>query len=234
MRRFLCFLLAAAALLSPTELWGGNPLVVFPPRPERLRAVRYAEEDDAQCLAELELRGVPFGRGPRVPTIQTPVRLTGSLRGVVFELHHPSIAAPKDGPVMDCRLLLGLDDLATVASDLGIARVRFNSLYRGLWVQRRGQRHAAGVAIDVVELVKKDGVVLNVREDFRGGPVGSRTCGDGAAPHKGEKSRELRDLVCALDAAGSFNLILTPHYDGRHKDHFHLEVRQGISWFLTQ
>jgi hypothetical protein len=107
-------------------------------------------------------------------------------------------------------------------------------LFRGTWVQRRGWRHAAGVAIDVVELVKEDGEVLEVLRDFHGSRIGSRTCGDGAPEPTSDKARSLRNLVCALDEAKSFNLILTPHYDRRHQNHFHLEVRRGILWFLTQ
>jgi hypothetical protein len=153
---------------------------------------------------------------------------------VVFEMHHPTVKHPKDGPVMDCRLALALDDLALVVRDRGVARVRFNSIHRGRWVQRRGWRHAAGVAIDVVELVLRSGEVLNVLRDFHGHGVGSRTCGAGSPEPKQTKAKRLRDLVCAIDGLGSFNLILTPHYDRRHKDHLHLEVRRDIDWFLTQ
>lgn len=234
--RSLAFLavLALVTLVAPASLHAGNPMVVFPARPERLRALRYHAEASEQCLAELGVRGASFTRGPKVPTIDTPVRLTGPLRGVVFEMHHPTVLHPKDGPLMDCRLLLALDDLALVVADRGVARVRFNSVHRGRWVQRRGWRHAAGVAIDVVEIVRRDGEVLNVLRDFEGHGIGSRTCGPGAPePHK-PKARALRALVCAIDELGSFNLILTPHYDRRHKDHLHLEVRRGIDWFLTQ
>jgi hypothetical protein len=37
-----------------------------------------------------------------------------------------------------------------------------------------------------------------------------------------------------LDEARVFNLLLSPHYDRRHRDHFHFEVRRGVRWFLTQ
>jgi hypothetical protein len=226
---------AFAAMASVADVArAGNPLVTFPPHPERLRAVRYGAEPGEQCLAELALRSVPFSPGPRVPTIDTPVRLTGALRGVRIEMHHPTAVAPKEGPVMDCRLLLALDDLAIVAADQGIASVRYNSLYRGRWARHPGWRHAAGVAIDVVELVEKDGEVLDVLADFHGAGVGSKTCGPEAPRPEGKKALALRRFVCALDAAGSFNLILTPHYNRRHANHFHLEVRRDIPWFLTQ
>lgn len=209
-------------------------LAFFPPRPERLRAVRYADESRKECLAELAARRIPFSvaapkKGVR---IDAPVHLKGPLRGVRLEHKYPSRLDAK-GPLMDCRLLLALDDLATIAGDRGIAAVRYNSIYRRGWA-KPGRRHPAGVAIDVVELVKQDGETLNVLEDFHGAGLGSRTCGDGAPAAPAGKATELRELVCALHRAHVFNLILSPHYDRRHRDHLHLEVRRGIKWFLTQ
>lgn len=234
MRRVVTFALIVAATLLAGLAIAGNPLVEFPERPERLRAVRYAELERADCLAELEARGVPFVPGPPVPTIDAPVRPAGPLRGVRYEMGHPTAVPDPVGPVMDCRLLLALDDLAIIAGDRGIARIRYNSVYRGRWARVKGQRHAAGVAIDVVEVVKKDGTVLNVLRDFHGHGVRSRTCGPEAPRPTTPEAAELRALVCAIDASRSFNLLLTPHYDRRHKDHLHLEVRRGIRWFLTQ
>jgi hypothetical protein len=129
--------------------------------------------------------------------------------------------------------LLALDDLATVAGDRGIRSIVYNSIYRRGW-GRQGHRHPAGVAIDVVGFVKKDGQLLDVLDDFEGNGVGSKTCGDGAPEAPAGKAKELRDLVCALHKDHVFNLILSPHYDRRHKNHLHLEVRRGIKWFLTQ
>jgi hypothetical protein len=90
------------------------------------------------------------------------------------------------------------------------------------------------VAIDINEFVRQDGVVLSVLKDFEGARIGSRTCGDKAPRPKSAKALALRDIICAIDEASSFNLVLTPHYDYRHRKHFHLEVRRGIDWFLTQ
>ncbi len=234
MRRHLALGLGVfAALLAPPS-YAGNPLVEFPERPERLRAVRYAELERDACIAELSVRGAPYVKGPPVPTIDAPVRLSGPLRGVRYEMWHPTATPLPDGPVMDCRLLLALDDLATVAKDRGFVAIRYNSVHRGRWARVKGQRHAAGVAIDIVELVKRDGSVLNILRDFHGQGVRSRTCGADAPKPTQPEAVELREFVCAVDASRSFNLLLTPHYDRRHKDHLHLEVRRGIRWFLTQ
>jgi hypothetical protein len=233
-RCVMCLAFVALILAFTMESAATNPMVVFPPRPERLRATRIANANGKACLAELGVRKIPFVKGPKVPTIDTPVRLTGPLHEVVFEMFHPTARTEKPGPVLDCRLLVALDDLAIFAHDLGIARVRYNSIHRGRWARQKGARHAAGVAIDVVELVKKDGSVLNVKQDFEGHGIGQRTCGEGAPEPKGAPAIELRRFVCTLDSERLFNLILTPHYDRNHQDHFHLEVRRGIKWFLTQ
>lgn len=223
---FLCTALVAAPGSA------GNPHVQFPPQPERLPAVRYANASSAECLAELDARKIPYEQGRKVSTIDTPVTLEGPLHGVRFEFLHPVPETYRD--VLDCRLLLALDDLSRIAKAQQIEVVRYNSIFRRGWAPARGQRHIAGVAIDIVEFVKQGGEVLNVRKDFAGHGVGSATCGERAKPAPPGKAAELRKLVCALDEARVFNLMLTPHYDQRHDDHFHFEVRRKITWFLTQ
>ena len=39
--------------------------------------------------------------------------------------------------------------------------------------------------------------------------------------------------LLACEALALFNLLLSPHYDDLHRDHFHFEVRRGVRWFLT-
>jgi hypothetical protein len=223
-------LVVGAALLSFSAADARNRWVVFPDRPETLPAIRYASLTAADCLTELEARQVGFEPAPKRKTIDAPVLLRGPLRGVSFEFGRN----PAQRDVLDCRLLLALDDLARVASAQEIALVRYNSIYRNGWARGRVQGHLGGVAIDITELVSRDGQVLNVKRDFAGDRIGSATCGASAkAPVPGKASR-LRAFICAVDQARIFNLLLSPHYDYRHRDHFHFEVRRGVRWFLTQ
>jgi hypothetical protein len=224
----LVFLLDARA----TDAHRTNPLVVFPSGPEALPAIRYANLDADSCRSELGSRGIPFGKAENFSAINAPVTLEGKLHDVAFEFRWSPDETHRD--VLDCRLLLALDDLARIAGEQQIAIVRYNSIYRPGWARRRLQGHAGGVAIDITELVKRDGTVLNVRKDFAGERIGSATCGERAKPPKVGKASDLRRLICSLDRARVFNLLLTPHYDRRHSNHFHFEVRRGISWFLTQ
>jgi hypothetical protein len=76
--------------------------------------------------------------------------------------------------------------------------------------------------------------LLKVKEHYAGDGVGSATCApERRLPEEG-RARALRLLVCRVHEAHIFNLVLTPHYDRRHADHLHLEVRRGIEWYLTQ
>jgi hypothetical protein len=239
---FCATLALVFALATPSG--AKNRLVVFPSDAEQWPAMLYSTLDGEGCLAELSNRGIPYARADKIPTIDAPVTLEGDLRGVRFEFAY-TLPEKSKKRVLDCRLLLALDDFATIAKAQQIAVVRYNSAYRGRWARVRGARHVAGVAIDIVEFVKHDGEVLNVLRDFKGDGIGSNTC---SVPTKikprfkikprnkplGPKATDLRTLVCTLDSARIFNLVLTPHYDRRHRDHFHLEVRRGIRWFLTQ
>jgi hypothetical protein len=231
MRRLLRWVLVgAAALLSFSPAAARNRWVVFPDEPETLPAVRYANLTAAQCLVELTARQVAFEPAPKRQTIDAPVLLRADLRGVAFEFGRN----PGQRDVLDCRLLLALDDLARIASSQEIALVRYNSIYRNGWARGRMQGHLGGVAIDVTELVSRDGEVLNVRRDFAGDRIGAATCGAAAKAPAPGKAAKLRAFICALDEARVFNLLLSPHYDYRHRDHFHFEVRRGVRWFLTQ
>lgn len=228
--RCVFWLLTTVLVLLAGTSSAVNRWVVFPADAETLPAIRYANLERQDCLSALVARGVPFSAAPERKTIDAPVLLNGRLHGVKLEFARDA----QYQEVLDCRLLLALDDLAKIAAARDIEVVRYNSIYRRSWARGRVQGHLGGVAIDVTELVKRDGTVLNVRKDFAGSGIGSATCGEQAKPPKPGKATELRGFVCALDQARIFNLLLSPHYDYRHRDHFHIEVRRGVRWFLTQ
>ena len=105
-----------------------NPYVVFPEAPEKLPAFRYASLSHDACMDLIQARRLPFVKGPPVPSIDAPVRLEGALGGVLFRFAHASQTQPDEGPVLDCRLLLALDDLADVAKGLGFTELFYNSI----------------------------------------------------------------------------------------------------------
>jgi hypothetical protein len=108
--------------------------------------------------------------------------------------------------------------------------VESSGLHQTTWAAP-GTRHPAGLAIDVGLLHKRDGRWLNVARDFHG-RIGARTCGEGAPMPESTEARELRALVCESADAGVFTYVLTPDYNAAHADHFHMEIKPSVKWFL--
>lgn len=108
--------------------------------------------------------------------------------------------------------------------------VSSSGLHQTTWAPP-GTRHPAGLAIDVGLLRKRDGRWLNVARDFHG-KIGAKTCGEGAPLPENPVALELRALVCESQDLGVFTYVLTPDYNAAHADHFHMEIKPGVKWFL--
>lgn len=104
------------------------------------------------------------------------------------------------------------------------------TLHRTTWAPP-GTRHPAGLAIDVGSLHKRDGRWLSVAQHFQG-HIGDKTCGDGITFPEQPEARELHSLVCEAYDLGLFTYVLTPNYNEAHADHFHMEIKAGVRWFL--
>lgn len=215
----------------------GDRFLVEPPSVESTRAFQYAARGSEECLAELDARHVPYERVEATKGVDTPIRLVGPLHGVTFT---PSYRPPPDSKIpystiADCRLALGIDDLASLLHEHGVVAAEYLSMYRkrGLGFIPPGRRHPAGLAIDLATVTLEDATKYSVQFDFHGRP-GAQTCGDrSASPTRDTPgARFWRSIACGLAEKQSFNLVLTPNYDSGHHDHFHLEVRTGIRWVL--
>src|SRR5262249_30977627 len=162
----------------------------------------------------------------------------GPLHGVLFfHADAPDWLTSARREVLDCRLVLSLDDFARDLAARGITSVVHYGIYRSdvpLPAHGRPQHHVAGLAIDVAAFVKADATRIEVLRDWsRKGGV--RSCND-EAPAAGLSSGalELRGILCDLAKDRMFHQVLTPNHDARHRDHFHLEVMRGTSWTLMQ
>jgi hypothetical protein len=202
----------------------------------------YGNYDSNRCLDALDGRAISYVREGHARGIETPVRLTGALHGVYFRGDNVDWETSARREVMDCRLVLALDDLADLVARHGVTEVRHFGIYRGdapLPARGKPLHHLAGLAIDVSALVKPDGTSLDVRRDFRG-RVGGVTC-PGARAETRESTNafqpvtaELRRILCDVADGKTFHQILTPNHDVRHRDHFHLEVMRKTSWTLVE
>ena len=211
----------------------------FPTDPSTTPAVEYAAMDSASCLEALGRRSISFQSVPSARGVATPVRLTGPLHGVSFHSALPAKArATSPFEIMDCRLVLALDDFAQILARYDVDEVVHFSAYRPPpknWpAEKPGQRHGAALALDAAVFLKKDGTKLNVEKDFHGA-IGAKTCGPRSGPWPAtEEAKTLRAIACDTADAHLFNVELTPDFNAKHKNHFHLEVTPGVKWFLVK
>lgn len=200
-------------------------------------AYRYAHLSRAACEAELKKRDIPFKR-VSARGVLAPVRLEGPIKGIWFRGEGTDAErAQSPHEIVDCRLVLALDDSVATLAEHGIVEVRHFSMYRlppSSWPwSRPAARHLGALAFDAGRFLKKDGGVLDVDRHFHGA-IGARTCGPGAGPRPATaEAKELRALLCKLVERRLFTAVLTPNYNRPHKNHFHLEVAPGKRWFLV-
>ncbi len=203
-------------------------------------AFRYGSMSSTRCEAELDARKIPYVRehteGAR--GVDTPVRLTGPLHGVEFRTNlSDKQRATTPWELADCRLILALDDFSEILSAHDIVDVRHYSMHRLVpksWPDDKPtKQHMAGNAIDAARFIARDGTVLDVDKHFNGA-LGAATCGDKASPRPATaEAVKLRSILCEAVERRLFNVVLTPNYNRPHKNHFHLEVTEGVRWFLV-
>lgn len=228
----------AAALAASNAPAAPAPGLMLPPDVASSPAWKYANLDATGCEAELSKRGVPFAKATAAG-VAAPVRLTGPIRGVTFHSQLPAAQrATSPYEILDCRLVLALDDFAVVLGKYDVNEVVHYSVYRPpikSWpADKIGKQHTGALAIDAAHFVRKDGSVLQVERDFHGA-IGAQTCGGSSGPWPAtSEAIALRGILCEAATAHLFNVVLTPDYNWAHRNHFHLEVTAGAKWFLVK
>jgi hypothetical protein len=228
----------AFALTVCAPVAGQAHVTAASPMADATPAVRYANLDAATCEAELTRRGAAFTPVDKARGVLAPIRLTGPIRGVSFHSGLPaSQRAGSPFEILDCRLALALDDFALILAKHAVVEVVHLSMYRPpprLWPDGRpSAQHGGGLAIDAGQFRKADGTVLDVDRDFAG-TIGATTCGPRAVQPRTVSSAELRSIVCEAGEEHLFNVELSPNYNKKHKNHFHLEVTANVRWFLVR
>ncbi len=214
-------------------------VVQTPTNPNATPAKRYGSMDRGTCQAELTRRKIPYTAVGTARGVLAPVRLGGALHGVTFHTSLPvSQRASSPYEILDCRLVLALDDFAAILAKYDVVDVVHFSVYRPpsarYWTEGRiGRQHDGALAIDAGVFVKKDGTQLVVEKDYHG-RIGTGTCVAGSGPSPVTPAAiTLRSIVCDAAAAHLFNVELTPNYNWAHRNHFHLEVTPSVTWFMV-
>jgi hypothetical protein len=193
-------------------------------------ATRNANLSPSRCKSLLLQQKAPVTFVRAAPGVATPTRITGPLGGIEYR------TGPKNSPfgVADCRLVVTLLDAAPLLRAHHIKALRIDNFYRNgarLPSHRKKSQHAYALAADITSLTLDDESVLDVEHDFYG-RLGAPVCGPTAELYSRDpKSLALRTLACDLARSGLFHHILTPNHDLAHRNHLHVDIARGNSWF---
>jgi hypothetical protein len=212
----------------------------FPANAPDSKACATAALSPSGCLEELTRRGVHFRKAEPAPGVLTPVRLLGPVGGVLYRTDY-SDAQRSTVPfeVFDCRLVVALSDVSPILREHEIDEVRLFSAWRpppkGLAAGKILDAHPGGLAADLRLFKKSSGADLDVEADFHG-RIGAEPCGHAAIPPTPatDGARELRSILCSIADARLVHVLLSPNFDARHRNHFHVEVRPGVRWFIVR
>ncbi|HET9959758.1 MAG TPA: extensin family protein [Polyangiaceae bacterium] len=219
----------------------GTSTETFPfqkPLPARLatRTVggRIARLSLKQCQQELKKRGIAIQPPKRpAPGVSGPVRLAGPLHGVRFTTPGPKVPYG----ILDCRLVLALDELSKVLDRYEVTGVRIDNFYRPgakLPGKRKPSQHAMGLAADIMGFTRAGGRDLVFERDFQP-TLGAPTCGPEASSEGlSEAAITLRNIVCDLSREGIFQHLLTPNHDRSHENHLHADIAREAKTLIVK
>lgn len=153
------WILATGAPRSHAESKSERPDDGGAQQAKRANAVDYAALDSKTCLEALEQRKIVFSIEKEAPGVLIPVRLLSPLHGVTWRTDFAEDqrrTTPYE--VLDCRLLLAIDDFSAILNQHDIEEVRIFSFWRPppkSWPKDKiAKRHPGGLAADV-RLFKK-------------------------------------------------------------------------------
>jgi hypothetical protein len=217
----------------------GRPLA-YPGNADSSVASRAARMTESECLHELTQRQIEFEKAGPSPGVLIPVRLLGPISGVAYRTDFPDKQRSKvPFEVFDCRLVVALSAWSETLVAHGIDEVRIFSAWRppsaSFPAGKIATAHPGGLAADLRVFKRASGEALDVEADFHG-QIGSIACGKGAKPPEPAtpRARELRTIYCAAVDAHLFHVLLSPNHDRAHRNHFHVEVRPAVRWFIVE
>lgn len=199
-----------AALATLADADPSNDFVVAPPAPIADCEARLREAGVEFSLAELPVKA---GNAKR-PTCGTP-------QAIVYR-QGPAKVRYSPAPVVSCGMALGLARFEQVLTQeaeryLGhsVVRVEQGGTYNCRKMARFDlvSEHAYANAIDIRSITLKNGRTLSVLKTF------GRIDAEARRP----EAKFWRTLANRLFDEGAFSVVITPFFDGLHKDHLHLD-----------
>ncbi|HEU0032401.1 MAG TPA: extensin family protein [Kofleriaceae bacterium] len=189
--------------------------------------ITVADASPADCHAHLALYQIEFTDGPVRDGVADPVTATVPINGVSYR--YVENADPRQTLFGDCALILSLAKAAPLLRARDIVEVADIGVYNYRCIgggtppdcPNGISQHAYAKAIDLAGFTDSTGTYASVNDDWIIDPDSEDTC---AAATEPGKDTFLHELICALKAAGTWNIVLTPNYNADHRNHFHVDL----------
>ncbi len=188
---------------------GNMPIgFTWPPTPAMLDA-------EKECEAKLDRAGLEWEHADREGRIVNAVRVPSMKFGGI---QYTNMWGSKGPFLMDCQLALALETIGPELAALGVAEVKFGSLYRWSNVRSNGvtkpylSRHGLGLAMDIGSFIDDTGREASVLRDYK------------------KDDPLLHSIEQLINANGNFRIVLTPKNDPiSHDNHFHIEAKASYT-----
>lgn len=186
--------------------------------------------EPVDCYDWLDLYGLDYSLGPDRPGVSQPVTVTTPINGVAYR--YITRESPRGTFFMDCDLALALAQSAYHLRSRDIIEVADIGVYNYRCIGGGAppdcpngiSQHAYARAIDIAGYTTGDGTFYSVEYDWIIDPDTESTCSADTEPGK---DRFLHEVICEQKAAGIWSIVLTPNFNAGHRDHFHVDLKEG-------
>ncbi len=177
------------------------------------------------CKSRLTALGVTWSASGATKGINNPVRVSSPIHGVAFRY----VASTTSSPVLvDCTLGLKLAAAADKMKAYGVTEFTHIGTYNYRYIAgtTKLSNHSFGTAIDIAGMRANGAYYSLDNNNHFVKNTASATCSQ-ARTTAGDKV--LKGWACDANAAGVFNIILTPNYNTAHRNHFHVDLTAGAN-----
>jgi hypothetical protein len=200
--------------------------------------IEVADPVVADCHGWLDLYQLGWEPGAAAQGVDDNVVVSVPINGVSYR--YVSNEEPRGSyTVMHCELARSLARAAPILRERDVVEVADIGVYNYRCIgggtppdcPNGISQHAYAKAIDIAGFTDGGGTFYSVNDDWIIDPDAEETC---AAPTEPGADAFLHETICALKAAGVWNIVLTPNYNDAHRNHFHVDLTSGSDFIEKQ
>lgn len=189
------------------------------------------EPYEMDCFELLDLYQIHWDDAAASPGIEKPVSLQMPLNRINYR--YVEFDAIRSNLYLDCELALALVRANPLYLQKEVSTVIDFGVYNYRCIGGEGippdcprgiSAHSNGKAIDVFGYELEDSAVYNIEDEWIIDEDDTPTCDATTEPGP---NQWLHELVCEQTKRGIWNTVLTPNFNNAHRNHFHLDLKEG-------